>query len=136
MARGWHRLAQFRSFGAGCGRRTHAVEGQRGDVARGAEAHPRQRGEEPERPDRALRAVLRIGAGPLLLAQRRRGHAGMTIDLERNAPKPPPENPEAEASLLGAVLIDHSLYGPFVRGRISPSDLSRDNHKLVLGAME
>jgi replicative DNA helicase len=60
----------------------------------------------------------------------------MTLDVARNAPKPPPENPEAEASLLGAVLIDHSLYGPFVRGRIAPPDLSRDNHKLVLGAME
>jgi len=60
----------------------------------------------------------------------------MTLDTARNAPKPPPENPEAEASLLGAVLIDHSLYGPFVRGRIAPPDLSRDNHKLVLGAME
>jgi len=60
----------------------------------------------------------------------------MTIDIARNAPKPPPENPEAEASLLGALLIDHSLYGPFVRGRIAPPDLSRDNHKLVLGAME
>ena len=60
----------------------------------------------------------------------------MTLDVARNAPKPPPENPEAEASLLGAVLIDHSLYGPFVRGRIAPPDLSRDNHKLVLGAMD
>ena len=59
----------------------------------------------------------------------------MTLDV-RNAPKPPPENPEAEASLLGAILIDHSLYGPFVRDRIAPADLSRDNHKLVLGAME
>jgi replicative DNA helicase len=60
----------------------------------------------------------------------------MTVNVARNAPKPPPENPEAEASLLGAVLIDHSLYGPFVRGRIAPPDLSRDHHKLVLGAME
>ena len=60
----------------------------------------------------------------------------MTLDTTRTAPKPPPENPEAEASLLGALLIDHSLYGPFVRGRIAPPDLSRDNHKLVLGAME
>lgn len=60
----------------------------------------------------------------------------MTLDTTRTAPKPPPENPEAEASLLGALLIDHSLYGPFVRGRIAPADLSRDNHKLVLGAME
>ncbi len=60
----------------------------------------------------------------------------MTLNVARNAPKPPPENPEAEASLLGAILIDHSLYGPFVRGRIAPPDLSRDNHKLVLGAMD
>jgi replicative DNA helicase len=60
----------------------------------------------------------------------------MTLSVARNAPKPPPENPEAEASLLGAILIDHSLYGPFVRGRIAPPDLSRDNHKLVLGAIE
>ncbi|MHB8630522.1 MAG: replicative DNA helicase [Candidatus Limnocylindria bacterium] len=60
----------------------------------------------------------------------------MTLDVARNAPKPPPENPEAEASLLGAVLIDHSLYAPFVRGRIAPPDLSREHHKLVLGAME
>jgi replicative DNA helicase len=60
----------------------------------------------------------------------------MTLDVARNAPKPPPENPEAEASLLGAILIDHSLYAPFVRGRIAPPDLSRDHHKLVLGAME
>ena len=60
----------------------------------------------------------------------------MTLDVARNAPKPPPENPEAEASMLGAILIDHSLYAPYVRGRIAPPDLSRDNHKLVLGAME
>jgi replicative DNA helicase len=60
----------------------------------------------------------------------------MTIDVARNAPKPPPENPEAEASLLGAMLIDHSLYAPFVHGHIAPPDLSRENHKLVLGAME
>ena len=60
----------------------------------------------------------------------------MTLDVARNAPKPPPENPEAEASLLGAVLIDHSLYAPFVRGRVAPPDLSRDHHRLVLGAME
>jgi len=60
----------------------------------------------------------------------------MTLDLARNAPKPPPENPEAEASLLGAVLIDHSLYAPFVRGQIAPPDLSREHHKIVLAAME
>jgi replicative DNA helicase len=60
----------------------------------------------------------------------------MTLDIARSAPKPPPENPEAEASLLGAILIDGSLYVPFVRGHIAPPDLSRDHHKLVLGAME
>ena len=60
----------------------------------------------------------------------------MTLDVARNAPKPPPENPEAEASLLGAILIDHSLYGPYVRGRLAPPDLSRENHKLVLAAMD
>ena len=60
----------------------------------------------------------------------------MTIDIARHTPKPPPENPEAEASLLGAILIDHSLYAPYVRGRLAPPDLSRDNHKLVLGAMD
>src|SRR5438105_14887492 len=60
----------------------------------------------------------------------------MTLDVARHAPKPPPENPEAEASLLGAVLIDHSLYAPFVRGQIAPPDLSREHHKIVLGAME
>jgi len=60
----------------------------------------------------------------------------MTLNIARNAPKPPPENPEAEASLLGAILIDHSLYAPFVGGHIAPPDLSRDNHKLVLGAMQ
>ena len=60
----------------------------------------------------------------------------MTLSVERRGPKPPPENPEAEASLLGAVLIDHALYSEFVRGRIAPPDLSRDNHRLVLGAMQ
>ena len=30
----------------------------------------------------------------------------MTLDVARGAPKPPPEKPEAEASLLGSVLID------------------------------
>ena len=60
----------------------------------------------------------------------------MTITVDRSQPKPPPENPEAEASLLGALLIDHSLFAPFVKGRIAPPDLSRDHHKLVLGAIE
>ena len=60
----------------------------------------------------------------------------MTIDVRRAAPQPPPEKPEAEASLLGSVLFDGSLYGQLIHGRIAPADLSRDAHRLVLGAME
>ncbi len=60
----------------------------------------------------------------------------MTIDLQRAAPEPPPEKPEAEASLLGSILFDGSLYGQLVEGRIAPSDLSRETHRLVLGAMQ
>ncbi len=59
----------------------------------------------------------------------------MTIDLDRAAPQPPPEKPEAEASLLGSLLLDGSLYGTIVDVRISPSDLSRDAHRLVLGSI-
>ena len=55
--------------------------------------------------------------------------------LERGAPKPPPEKPEAEASLLGAMLIDGTLYEPVVRGRLGPADLSREQHRLVLAAI-
>jgi len=50
--------------------------------------------------------------------------------------KPPPEKPEAEASLLGAVLIDEQVYADEIRGRIAPSDLSRVQHRLVLAAMD
>jgi replicative DNA helicase len=62
----------------------------------------------------------------------------MTVDLgtERSSPKPPPENPEAEASLLGAVLIDPAVYEDVVRGRIAPASLSREQHRLILGAVE
>ena len=45
----------------------------------------------------------------------------MTLDVARNAPKPPPEKPEAEASLLGAVLIDARVY----------EELLRDQHVAV-----
>jgi len=55
--------------------------------------------------------------------------------LERGAPKPPPEKPEAEASLLGAMLIDGSLYNTVMRGRVTPADLSREQHRLVLAAI-
>jgi replicative DNA helicase len=60
----------------------------------------------------------------------------MTIDVRRNAPKPPPENPEAEASLIGAILIDSRVYEETVRGRIAPAELSREQHRLALGAIE
>ncbi|HEV8228912.1 MAG TPA: replicative DNA helicase, partial [Candidatus Limnocylindria bacterium] len=56
--------------------------------------------------------------------------------LERGTPKPPPENPEAESSLLGAILIDPTIYEDTVRGRIAPASLSREQHRLVLGAIE
>jgi replicative DNA helicase len=60
----------------------------------------------------------------------------MTIDVARAAPKPPPENPEAEASLLGSILIDARVFEDTVRGRIAPAELSREQHRLVLAAIE
>ncbi len=60
----------------------------------------------------------------------------MTILTDRVAPKPPPENPEAEASLLGAVLLDGLLYDELRRRRIAPADLSRETHRLVLSAID
>ncbi len=60
----------------------------------------------------------------------------MTLDVQRTAPQPPPEKPEAEASLLGSILLDGSLYGQLIEKRLAPSDLSREAHRLVLGAMD
>lgn len=60
----------------------------------------------------------------------------MTIDVQRATPQPPPEKPEAEASLLGSILLDGSLFGQLVEGRIRVSDLSRESHRIVLGAMD
>ena len=60
----------------------------------------------------------------------------MTLDLARTGPKPPPEKPEAEASLIGAILIDARVYEESVRGRIAPAELSREQHRLVLSAIE
>jgi replicative DNA helicase len=60
----------------------------------------------------------------------------MTIDIARTGPKPPPEKPEAEASLIGSILIDAHVYEETVRGRIAPAELSREQHRLVLGAIE
>ncbi len=60
----------------------------------------------------------------------------MTIDVQRATPQPPPEKPEAEASLLGSILLDGSLYAQLLDKRLVPGDLSREAHRLILGAME
>jgi replicative DNA helicase len=49
--------------------------------------------------------------------------------------KPPPEKPEAEASLLGAMLLDGSIYNDVARARLAPPDLSREQHRIVLAAI-
>src|SRR5205807_480497 len=38
--------------------------------------------------------------------------------------------------LLGAVLIDPAVYEGIVRGRIAPASLSREQHRLILAAIE
>ena len=58
----------------------------------------------------------------------------MTLAIERGV-KPPPEKPEAEASLLGAMLMDGAIYNEVARGRLTPPDLSREQHRLVLAAI-
>jgi replicative DNA helicase len=58
----------------------------------------------------------------------------MTLAMERGV-KPPPEKPEAEASLLGAMLMDATVYNEVARGRLAPPDLSREQHRLVLAAI-
>ncbi|MDE3113913.1 MAG: replicative DNA helicase [Chloroflexota bacterium] len=60
----------------------------------------------------------------------------MSLDVQRMAPQPPPEKPEAEASLLGSILLDGSLYEQLIEKRLAPGDLSREAHRIVLGAME
>ncbi len=60
----------------------------------------------------------------------------MTVDVRRAGPKPPPEKPEAEASLLGSILIDPHVFEESVRGRIAAAELSREQHRLVLAAIE
>jgi len=60
----------------------------------------------------------------------------MSLDVPRIAPQPPPEKPEAEASLLGSILLDGSLYDEVASRGIAAGDLSRESHRLVLGAME
>ena len=58
----------------------------------------------------------------------------MTLET-RGAVQPPPEKPEAEASLLGSILFDGTLYGTLVEGRLAAADLSREAHRIVLGGM-
>ena len=58
----------------------------------------------------------------------------MTVQTDRGI-KPPPEKPEAEASLLGAMLMDGAIYNEVARGRLTPPDLSREQHRLVLAAI-
>src|SRR5256885_8966007 len=58
----------------------------------------------------------------------------MTLAVDRGI-KPPPEKPEAEASLLGAMLMDGALYNEVARGRLGPPDLSREQHRIVLAAI-
>ena len=58
----------------------------------------------------------------------------MTLTVDRGV-KPPPEKPEAEASLLGAMLMDGAIYNDVARGRLTPADLSREQHRIVLGAI-
>lgn len=60
----------------------------------------------------------------------------MTVVVDRNEPKPPPENPEAEASLLGAILLDGLIYEEVPRHLLSPEALTRETHRLVLGAIQ
>lgn len=60
----------------------------------------------------------------------------MTLEVARAGPKPPPEKPEAEASLLGSILIDAHVFDESVRGRIGAAELSREQHRLVLAAIE
>jgi len=58
----------------------------------------------------------------------------LTLQTDRGI-KPPPEKPEAEASLIGAMLMDGALYNEVARGRLGPADLSREQHRIVLSAI-
>nr|MBA2372246.1 replicative DNA helicase [Chloroflexota bacterium] len=50
--------------------------------------------------------------------------------------KPLPENPEAEASLLGAILLDAHVYEEIGRHLLTPDALTRETHRLVLAAIQ
>jgi replicative DNA helicase len=60
----------------------------------------------------------------------------MTVLTDRVAPRPPPENPEAEASLLGAILLDAGIYEEIGRHLLTPDALTRHAHRLVLSAIQ
>ncbi|MBA2370823.1 MAG: hypothetical protein H0V71_04155, partial [Chloroflexi bacterium] len=50
----------------------------------------------------------------------------MTVVTDRVAQKPLPENPEAEASLLGAILLDAHVYEEIGRHLLTPDALTRE----------
>src|SRR5207247_7621551 len=113
----------------------HAEARPGGDAGRRTAAHQRGRRQEPQRTDRRIPAPLRERAGEVLFQGLRRWRAaGMTVQTDRG-PKPPPEKPEAEASLIGAMLMDGALYNEVARGRLGPADLSREQHRIVLAAI-
>ena len=60
----------------------------------------------------------------------------MTVVTDRVAQKPLPENPEAEASLLGAILLDAHVYEEIGRHLLTPDALTRETHRLVLAAIQ
>src|SRR5256712_519335 len=115
----------------------HGLPRSGGDAGARPAHDQRQRGEEPQRAHGPVPASLRERAGALLLAGTGRGRTADMIsarDRER-AVKPPPEKPEAEASLLGAMLMDGVIYNEIGRGHLAPADLSREQHRIVLAAI-
>jgi len=58
------------------------------------------------------------------------------VVTDRVAQKPLPENPEAEASLLGAILLDAHVYEEIGRHLLTPDALTRETHRLVLAAIQ
>src|SRR5439155_1515841 len=110
--------------------RDHAVARPRGDAGGRAAAHQRFRREEPQWSDRRIPAPLRERAGEVLLQSlRRRRATGVTVQTDRGV-KPPPEKPEAEASLLGAMLMDGALYNDVALRRYAEQIDARGDMRL------
>ena len=69
-----------------------------------------------------------------------RGHEGRGRLLlkEQKAPRvlPPPEDPDAERSLIGAVLLDPSYVVPRVLRHVHAADFTRWQHRLAMQAIE